>query len=127
MLLGMSSAGCASGQRASPQKRTIGPSWRLAFCNRFVRVVGAEIAYIVAIWRGRFFFMAMRGQFVLVALLVCARGAVADELTGLEFFEKQIRPILAARCHQCHGPEKQESDLRLDSASSALQGGVYGP
>jgi mono/diheme cytochrome c family protein len=71
--------------------------------------------------------MAVRGQLVLVALLACARGAVAEERTGLEFFEKQVRPILAARCHQCHGPEKQESNLRLDSAPTALAGGVYGP
>ena len=68
--------------------------------------------------------MAVRGQLVLVALLACARGAAAGEPAGLEYFEKQVRPILAARCHECHGPEKQESDLRLDSVSSALAGGV---
>jgi NAD(P)-dependent dehydrogenase (short-subunit alcohol dehydrogenase family) len=62
--------------------------------------------------------MAMRGQLVLVALLICARGAAAQQPAGVDFFEKQIRPILAARCHECHGPEKQESDLRLDSAAS---------
>ncbi|MDR3677659.1 MAG: hypothetical protein P4N24_19420, partial [Acidobacteriota bacterium] len=30
-------------------------------------------------------------------------------------FASDIRPILAARCYQCHGPELQQNGLRLDS------------
>ena len=70
--------------------------------------------------------MIMRGQIVFIALLACVRGAVGEDIAAFEFFEKQVRPILAARCHKCHGPEKQESDLRLDSAVSARRGGLYG-
>jgi hypothetical protein len=70
--------------------------------------------------------MAMRSPIVLICLLAGASDAVADEPAGVEFFEKHVRPILVARCYKCHGPEKQESDLRLDSSAAALKGGVYG-
>jgi hypothetical protein len=70
--------------------------------------------------------MSIRWPILLVGVLVWARTAAAQELPGLEFFEKHVRPILVARCHKCHGPEKQESDLRLDSLDSARRGGVYG-
>ena len=54
-------------------------------------------------------------------------GRVAGEdLAGVEFFERQVRPILRERCHSCHGADKQESDLRLDSIASARNGGVRG-
>ncbi len=36
---------------------------------------------------------------------------------GSEFFEKNVRPILAARCHGCHGPAKQKGGLRLDACA----------
>ncbi|MEO8942444.1 MAG: PSD1 and planctomycete cytochrome C domain-containing protein [Isosphaeraceae bacterium] len=46
---------------------------------------------------------------------------------GIEFFEKQVRPILAARCQTCHGPDKRKGELRLDSRTSVLAGGRTGP
>jgi cytochrome c553 len=42
-------------------------------------------------------------------------------------FAKEVRPILAARCYQCHGPEVQQNGLRLDSLAALLKGGAYGP
>src|SRR4051794_3988206 len=42
-------------------------------------------------------------------------------------FDRDIRPILAANCYSCHGPEKQKSDFRLDVKASALRGGIVGP
>ncbi len=45
----------------------------------------------------------------------------------LEFFEAKVRPILATHCHECHGPRKQEANLRLDSRQSLLAGGDSGP
>src|SRR6185503_7847665 len=42
-------------------------------------------------------------------------------------FVHDIQPILAARCYACHGPEKQENDLRWDSKASAMKGGISGP
>ena len=43
------------------------------------------------------------------------------------FFENQVRPLLAARCFQCHGADRQRGDLRLDTPEGLLQGGVSGP
>ena len=43
-----------------------------------------------------------------------------------QFFESQVRPLLAARCLECHGDKKQESGLRLDSRATVLLGGDSG-
>ena len=45
----------------------------------------------------------------------------------VEFFEKKVRPLLAARCHECHGSDKSEGNLRLDSRAGVLAGGDTGP
>src|ERR1051326_4983036 len=42
-------------------------------------------------------------------------------------FLKDIQPIFADRCYECHGPKKQEHELRLDQKASALKGGESGP
>src|SRR5215470_3933176 len=42
-------------------------------------------------------------------------------------FVQDIQPILAERCYSCHGPDKQENDLRWDRKASALKGGSSGP
>ncbi len=44
----------------------------------------------------------------------------------IEFFEKQIRPVLAAQCWNCHSEKKSESGLRLDSREAVLKGGDRG-
>jgi mono/diheme cytochrome c family protein len=44
-----------------------------------------------------------------------------------DFFESKIRPVLAAHCWECHGPDKQKSGLRLDSRQALLKGGDTGP
>ena len=51
------------------------------------------------------------------------------DATGVAFFERQIRPLLAERCYQCHGPESKKANggLRLDSASGLLKGSNSGP
>ncbi len=41
-------------------------------------------------------------------------------------FAKDIYPILKEKCIRCHGPEKQKSELRLDSREAALKGGEIG-
>ena len=63
---------------------------------------------------------------LLLALTPPSWGAAWEE-TQTEFFEKKIRPLLAANCYSCHGPDRQESQLRLDSAASMLRGGSAGP
>ena len=38
-------------------------------------------------------------------------------------FERDVRPIFATHCLECHGPKKQKSGYRLDAKSVALTGG----
>lgn len=45
----------------------------------------------------------------------------------LEFFEKEVRPVLIEHCYKCHGEKKQKSNLRLDSRAFILKGGEVGP
>ena len=41
-------------------------------------------------------------------------------------FARDVRPVLAAHCYECHGADKQKGGLRLDARSAALRGGVTG-
>ncbi len=70
--------------------------------------------------------MRFRLAVTLPLLSLPAWGGSSDE-TGLEFFEKRIRPVLATHCTSCHGPERQESSLRLDTRAFLLEGGRSGP
>ncbi len=69
----------------------------------------------------------------LAAALACgaaATRAVAEELPPAAKskidFARDVQPLLAKHCWSCHGAEKQESGLRLDRRSLALQGGDLG-
>ena len=55
-----------------------------------------------------------------------AETSVSPDASGIEFFETKIRPLFAARCYSCHGPEKQENGLRLDKRAHFFKGGVSG-
>jgi len=54
-------------------------------------------------------------------------GSASGDPAAVEFFEKQVRPILVARCSECHGAEKPKGSLRLDSRAAILAGGDTGP
>jgi hypothetical protein len=56
-----------------------------------------------------------------------AAGAAAPSPQAIEFFEENVRPVLAEKCFSCHGPSKQKSGLRLDRRGAVLQGGDSGP
>ncbi len=43
------------------------------------------------------------------------------------FFETKVRPLLIAKCHECHGSEKPKAGLQLDSREAVLVGGESGP
>jgi mono/diheme cytochrome c family protein len=45
----------------------------------------------------------------------------------IQFFEKQVRPLLSEHCVSCHGPDAQEGELRVDSRAALIQGGSRGP
>ncbi|HEB52799.1 MAG TPA: hypothetical protein ENI87_06055 [bacterium] len=48
-----------------------------------------------------------------LSLLAAQEGRRQDEPEV--DFQKDVAPILVARCIECHGPEEQEGDLRLDA------------
>ena len=53
--------------------------------------------------------------------------AAAEETERvLHQFEKSVRPLLAAKCWKCHGPDRQEGGLRLDSSGGLAKGGESG-
>jgi hypothetical protein len=72
-----------------------------------------------------------RARFLVAVWLALAAGRAIDaaDHAGIEFFEKRVRPILMARCYECHSEkaEKVKGGLRLDSRSGALKGGDTGP
>jgi mono/diheme cytochrome c family protein len=64
-----------------------------------------------------------RPRLLTTALALALAGpAAADE----KFFETRVRPLLAQHCFECHGPDKQKSGLRLDSAEAVRKGGASG-
>lgn len=63
---------------------------------------GASLAFLAAAW---------------AVGSAAAGGAQAEEKVD---YRTQIRPILSEYCYECHGPEKDESGLRLDSKESAF-------
>ena len=52
---------------------------------------------------------------------------LSAEFEGLPIFERDIQPILARHCEECHGADVQESGLDLRSVSAMLHGGKAGP
>ncbi len=52
--------------------------------------------------------------FLSSAILVCTAQAAPD-------YARDIKPILAKNCYECHGPDKQKSGLRLDSRAAAFR------
>lgn len=61
-------------------------------------------------------------------MLVLARAACGAEpgLPAYDHFFEHVRPLLAHKCTACHGVEKQEGGLRMDT-SAIFAGGDSGP
>lgn len=70
----------------------------------------------------------MRRMFVFLTMTcpLAAQTLPAPAKVKVDFI-KDVEPILAQKCHSCHGPEVQQSGLRLDRRQSAMRGGDYGP
>jgi hypothetical protein len=62
-------------------------------------------------------------------LIGLASPGFAQQLqpSQVQFFENQVRPVLANNCYRCHGADKHRSGLRLDSRAGVLAGGEGGP
>ena len=63
---------------------------------------------------------------VVLCAAVVSVCAAEPTTTGLEFFERKVRPLLAEQCYSCHGAEKQKGHLRLDSPAAIRAGGESG-
>ena len=61
---------------------------------------------------------------LLILSVLLSRELLAAD--GPVSFVADVRPLLEAKCVSCHGPEKQEGNLRLDSLAAAVQGGDRG-
>ena len=75
-------------------------------------------------------FSLLAGSF-LAACLAPTAGA-ADSPDQLEFFEKKVRPVLAANCYECHSAVaakagKLKGKLQLDTRDGIRKGGETGP
>jgi cytochrome c553 len=77
----------------------------------------------------RIFTLAHLILFVLVSTQCAIFVSAAEEKDDVAdtFFESRIRPLLLEHCVQCHGADKQEAGLRLDSSASVVLGGEGGP
>src|SRR6266487_989163 len=60
----------------------------------------------------------------LAGALMGNRGMAADA-TRVDF-ARDVQPIFIKRCYECHGPDKQKNDLRLDHKQDAFRGGKSG-
>ncbi|AMV38228.1 PSD1 and planctomycete cytochrome C domain-containing protein [Planctomyces sp. SH-PL62] len=58
-----------------------------------------------------------------------AQDSGAVTAAGLEFFEKQVRPLLVERCYECHssGAKAPKGGLSLDDPEGWVKGGDSGP
>jgi len=77
---------------------------------------------------------SQRAQLKVAALLatvsLLAIGAAYGQESSLDrdtFFELKIRPVLAATCFKCHGGEKVDHGLRVDSREALAKGGDSAP
>jgi mono/diheme cytochrome c family protein len=68
--------------------------------------------------------MRMRLRVTGLAALVCLMTTV---VSADDFYDRAVRPLLIAKCVRCHGPDKQQSGLRLDTVRAATTGGDSGP
>jgi hypothetical protein len=58
-------------------------------------------------------------------------AAIADKLPSPAKiqvdFNRDVKPLFAKYCFNCHGPDKQQAGLRLDVQGDAVRGGDSGP
>ncbi|MBL8814611.1 MAG: PSD1 domain-containing protein [Planctomyces sp.] len=72
---------------------------------------------------------AVRVRFMMLGIMiVLAVGSALNVLPAAEKvdYQTQIKPLLELKCLGCHGPETQESHLRVDRKWSLLKGGDSG-
>jgi mono/diheme cytochrome c family protein len=86
------------------------PSFDVRSLMPFTSRVGFAVAALMAAFLG----------------VASAEEAPAPTAEQAKFFETHVRPLLANNCFKCHGDEKQNGSLRLDSRGAMLAGGDSG-
>jgi mono/diheme cytochrome c family protein len=86
--------------------------------NLFISILG-----IVADMKSTTRYLSLTACFLVPVSLSAAPLANPQ---AVEFFEKHVRPVLAAKCQSCHGPKRQQGGLRLDSHDALLKGSDNG-
>jgi len=66
----------------------------------------------------------MRKYFLLLPAL--AFGSPTFGVEPVDYI-RQVKPLLAAQCYNCHGAKAQKGGLRVDTAAAMLKGGDRGP
>jgi hypothetical protein len=77
----------------------------------------------------RFSIAASLGTLILLGLVRAPSYASVEddkETAAKKFFLEKVRPVLFDTCLKCHGPEKSENGLRVDSLKALLEGGESG-
>ncbi len=69
---------------------------------------------------------ASLGLLAFVTALVATPMLAAGQDAPLRHFEAKGRPLWRQRCGECHGPDKQEGGLRVDSPAALRRGGNSG-
>src|SRR5947209_7908877 len=67
----------------------------------------------------------MRLFFIILASCLLPANGISAAESGVDYL-RDVKPILAKHCYECHGPLKQRSGLRLDTAPAIRQGGDSG-
>ena len=66
-------------------------------------------------------------RLAVVVVLALSASVRADDAADEAFFEREVRPLLAARCLGCHGGDKAGGGLSLDTRAGWQAGGDQGP
>ncbi len=66
--------------------------------------------------------------FLVPCIAVCAEETSPPSPQDIEFFEKKVRPVLAARCYTCHSNRSKsvKGGLKVDSREGLIAGGDSG-
>ncbi len=70
--------------------------------------------------------MRTRGLLVIMLLVSPLVAQESSSESGIEFFEKRIRPVLDEQCIACHNMQKRNGGLSLDHRDGWQQGGDSG-
>ncbi len=70
--------------------------------------------------------MSIRAKTHGLLLAAATMGALGAQTPGVSF-ERDVKPVLEARCLKCHGAKMQLGKLDLRTRESAVAGGAHGP